>query len=64
MAFPEPLNVDNDQFVGAQGDHVVVMMPRARMTRAEAIRHAAWLALIADPLGDEFERVLAAVRST
>jgi hypothetical protein len=60
----DDINVDNDQFVGAQGDHVVVMMPRARMTRAEALRQAAWLALVADPLGDEFERVLAAIRST
>lgn len=64
MSFPEELSVDNDQAVGARGDHVVVVMPKTRMTRAEALRHAAWLVVVADPLGDEFERVLNAVRST
>ena len=54
----------NDQFVGSRGDEIVVQAPKARMTRAEALRHAAWLALVADPSGEEFARVLKAVRST
>jgi hypothetical protein len=59
------IEAGNDQFVGGRGDGlIVVMAPKARMTRAEALRHAAWLVLVADPLGEEFARVLKAVRGT
>ena len=60
----EPLIISNDQFVGVRGDGlVVVAMPRAVMTKTEAVRHAAWLVALADD-GDEFASVLAAVRNT
>jgi hypothetical protein len=59
------IEAGNDQYVGGRGDGlIVVMAPKARMTRAEALRHAAWLVLVADPMGEEFARVLSAVRST
>lgn len=55
----------NDQLAGISGAGIVtVMMPKVRMTREEALRHAAWLASVADPSGEEFARVLAAVRGT
>lgn len=58
------IDVTNDQYVGADGHgRIVVAMPRALMTRAEALRHAAWLVTVADPGGTEFGRVLGAVRA-
>lgn len=54
----------NDQFVGRRGDGLItVAMPRPMMTRQEALTHAAWLVAVADD-DDEFDAVLAAVRST
>ena len=54
----------NRQMVGRQGDDVVVMFPAARMTKAEALTHAAWLVALADDSGDEFPEVLRAVQNT
>jgi hypothetical protein len=61
-----PPDTTNSQLVGVSGDSesIVVMFPKAQMSKAEAIRHAAWLAVLADPMGDEFAAVLKAVRST
>lgn len=60
----EEIDVTNSQLVGGNGaGEIVVAMPRARMTRDEALRHAAWLVAVAD-VDDEFPAVLAAVRST
>jgi hypothetical protein len=54
----------NDQLAGITGAGIVtVLMPKSRMTRAEALRHAAWLVAVADH-DDEFPAILAAVRST
>jgi hypothetical protein len=61
---PIQIETINDQVVGGHGDEIVILAPKHRMTRAEALRHAAWLAAIADPAGDDFAEVLAAVRST
>jgi hypothetical protein len=64
-AAPELPDAPNAQFVGGNGyGQVIVTMPRPVMTREEALAHAAWLAAIADPGGEEFPRYLAAVRST
>lgn len=55
----------NDQLVSVQGDNIIVMCPKSRMTKAEALRHAAWLVALADD-GEEsgqFEAVLDAVMS-
>jgi hypothetical protein len=61
----EEIDTANSQFVGINGAGLVtVMMPKGGMTRAEALRHAAWLAAVADPSGEDFERVLKAVRGT
>jgi hypothetical protein len=57
------INVSNDQLVGVNADDVVVMFPKQRMSKAEALRHAAWLVVCADSR-DEFAAVLAAVQNT
>lgn len=59
----ETIDTGNYQLVGVTGDDVIVMMPKARMTRAQALLHAAWLVAIADEHND-FARVLRAVQST
>ena len=53
----------NDQFVGVNADGIVVLSPKQRMTKPEALRHAAWLVALADDDG-EFADVLAAVQNT
>lgn len=52
----------NDQIVAVQGDSIIVMAPKNRMTREEAMRHAAWLITLA---GDDarFTEILQAVRN-
>lgn len=55
------IDTGNVQLVGRQGDHVVVAMPRSRMTREQALTHAAWLVLVADSDGSEFADYLEAV---
>lgn len=62
MQSPETIN---DFLVGAIGDEVIVLSPvHGRMTKAQALRMAAWLIVIADPLEEEFPAVYQAVRST
>jgi hypothetical protein len=54
-------DLSNAQFVGANGlGQVTVLMPKAVMTRDEALVHAAWLVLLA---GGELEisGILAAI---
>jgi len=52
----------NSLFVGRDGyGQVHVLIPRAVMSRREALAHAAWLVAIADD-NDEFPAYLAAVR--
>lgn len=58
------MDTANWQGVGTQGDTVVVAPPKRRMTRQEALAHAAWLVSVADPLGDDFAGVLAKVQSS
>ena len=55
------IDTANVQFVGRQGDDVIIAMPRARMTRQQALVHAAWLVLVADCDGSEFSGYLEAV---
>lgn len=58
------IDASNLQFVGRDGfGEIVIVMPRARMTRQQALAHAAWLVAVADD-DDEFAEYLAAVRST
>lgn len=61
----EEIDTANDQFVGADGSGTIgIMFPKVTMTRAEALRHAAWLVALAERREGEFAAVLAAVRST
>jgi hypothetical protein len=57
----DPANV---QLVGRNGyGEIEIAFPRARMTKQQALTHAAWLVSVADD-DDEFAAYLAAVRST
>ena len=49
--------------VGGQGISVM-NAPRLPMSKDEALNLAAWLVAVADPLGDDFQAVLDAVKST
>lgn len=64
----QPIETANDQLVGIEGGQtVIVIAPRLRMTKAEALRHAAWLVAIADDSDsgrDQFDAVLQAVQNT
>ena len=58
--------IANDQMVGVQGDYIVVLFPKQRMTKDEALIHAAWLVALADETSDHsrFREILEAVEST
>lgn len=43
----------NRQMVGIHGDDIVINRPAVRMTKPEALAHAAWLVALADER-DEF----------
>lgn len=59
------LDITNDHMVGARGDLVVILVPPwTPMLRDEALRMAAWIVATADPGGERFGEVLAAVRGT
>lgn len=69
----EPVSADidttNDQMVGTQGNgvdqDVIVTFPKHRMTKAEALRHAAWLVAVADDYASpQFPAILEAVNQT
>lgn len=49
---------------GSGPDRVGVMAPKGDMSCDEALTHAAWLAVMADPLGERFAVVLQAVRNS
>jgi hypothetical protein len=53
----------NAQGVGAQGDQIVVIMPKARMSKTEALVHAATIVAMADRSEnfEEFRSILKAV---
>ena len=59
-----PVDTINSQLAGILGDGISVMFPKTEMTKSEALRHAAWLVALADPLDEEFPAVLEAVRAT
>lgn len=63
---PEDNRIDtsNDFFLGVQGSTYSFMLPPVGMTKAQALRAAAWLVALADPLEDTFPSVLSAVMST
>ena len=53
----------NDQIVAMRGEEVIVMNPKVRMSKDEALRHAAWLiSIVCDD--ERFKDILQAVRNT
>jgi hypothetical protein len=54
----------NRQAVGRAGPNVVVLVPRAVMTREEALVHAAHIVAIAEETEGQFARILEAVQGT
>lgn len=61
-----PGDTSNQFFVGAVGgkDMITIVSLRCQMTKAQAINLAAWLIVLADPAGEEFERVVNEIKKT
>lgn len=60
-----PLSSANHFGVGRSGDQFGIMrMPVIWLSRDEAINLAAWLKVIADPDGKEFERLVEQIKKT
>lgn len=58
-------DVANAQAVSVDGrGTIIVMAPRHRMSKREALVHAAWLVALADEMDDQFPAILEAVRNT
>ena len=49
--------------VSGDGDHITVLAPRQKMTKAQALLHAAWIVALADA-DSAFAEILYAVRNT
>lgn len=59
------IDVTNDNLVGKRGDGTIVFLkPAMPMPVDEALRMAAWIVALADPLDEQFPAVLEAVRGT
>ena len=58
--------VPNRQMVAMLGEDVVVLAPAKKMTRAEALQHAAWIVALADMSENHgvFQDVLRAVEES
>ncbi len=50
----------NMHLVAVKGDDIVIMNPRVRMTKADALNLAAWLVALSDD-NEEFNNLLARV---
>lgn len=63
---PVPKPDSSNQFaVGVLGKLFVINMPVPRpMTREQALNLAAWLAVLVDPDGKEFERLVKEIKNT
>ena len=57
------IETGNDQLVGANSGYIIVLMPKTRMTRTEALRHAAYLVLLAEEKEGQFDSILKAIQS-
>ncbi len=60
---PHDIDVTNYQMVSMQGDTIVVLRASPKMTKREALVHAAWLVTLADD-ENEFQKILGAVQNT
>lgn len=58
-------DIFNKHGVSVGGDKIAILLPpRGDMTKHDALVLAAWIVSLADPLGDEFQKILDAVQST
>jgi len=55
------MNTRNKQLVGSQGDDIVIFRALAKMSKADALLHAAWIVAQAETEEGEFQKVLDAV---
>jgi hypothetical protein len=62
IAGAELIDVSNQQGVALVGEDVLVLWPKGRMTRREALVHAAWIVAVAQTVDGEFEVIRGAVR--
>ncbi len=60
---PVPEGVGNEQLVSVQGATIIVMSPKRRMGKREALIHAAFIVSLADPSGKAFPEILKQVQS-
>lgn len=58
------MDTSNKQLVGVRGENIIVMLPAHRMTKQEALVHAAWLVVLAENNDGEFDKVLTAVKNS
>ena len=54
----------NKSMVGVRGDHIVSPLRGFELTRDEALNMAAWIVVLADPVGDDFNRLREAIEQT
>ena len=57
------MNTANEQGVGSKGDDIVILLPKIRMTKEEALVHAAWLVAVAADDRDHFLKILEEVEN-
>lgn len=61
------MDVFNKHGVSLKGDQIALLIPPAAfvpMSKDEALTLAAWLVVLADPLGERFEEIISAVENT
>lgn len=55
--------MENEQMVSVVDGDIVILMPKRRMNKEEALRFAAWIVALSD-IDDEFDDILKAVRNS
>lgn len=58
----DELDTSNAQMVGVQGNDIIILMPKQKMTKPEALVLAAWLMTLADD-NDDFGLIIQKVQS-
>jgi hypothetical protein len=58
------LNPVNENLVSVQNEEVIVMAPKARMSKERAAMFAAWLMTLSDVSYDDFKEFVDAVQGT
>lgn len=60
----DEINTMNEFLVGTDGETISVMRSKGVYTKEEALRLAAWLVVLADPLDERWPAIKEAVRNT